>query len=49
MLGLGLMVAKFVLAVSYDPNNQDVETRKQIGQARAMLREEFENTGGPTR
>jgi hypothetical protein len=42
MLGVGLMVTKFILAATYDPNRQDVETRKQIGRARAMLREELE-------
>jgi hypothetical protein len=42
MIGLGLILAKFVLAATYDPNTQDVEMRKQIGQARAWLREDFD-------
>jgi hypothetical protein len=40
--GIGLMAAKLVLAACYDPNTEDVETRKQIGQARVIPREEFE-------
>jgi hypothetical protein len=42
VLGVVLMTAKFILAGRYDPNNQDVETRKQLGRARGMLREEFD-------
>jgi hypothetical protein len=41
-VGIGLIVGKFILANRYDPNNQDVVSRKKLGQARAMLREEFE-------
>jgi hypothetical protein len=42
LVGIGLMVAKSVLASRHDPNGQDVETRKQLGQSRAILREELE-------
>ncbi|HEX3150872.1 MAG TPA: hypothetical protein VHR66_22530 [Gemmataceae bacterium] len=41
-IGIGLMVAKFIGARTYDPNGQDVETRKQLGQARAVLRADLE-------
>src|SRR5262249_23269147 len=32
----------YILAWRYDPNSQDVETRRQLGQARAILREDYE-------
>jgi hypothetical protein len=35
--GVGLIIGKFVLTLRYDPNAQDVETRKRLGQARAIL------------
>jgi hypothetical protein len=41
--GLALIAARFALAARYDPNSEDVETRKQIGQDRAIPREEFES------
>jgi hypothetical protein len=41
-LGLGLLVVRFVTIRRYDPNSQDAETRKRIGQGRALLREQWE-------
>jgi hypothetical protein len=42
LAGAGLLVARVVRSASYDPNAGDVEAHKQLGQSRAMLREEFE-------
>jgi hypothetical protein len=42
LLGIGLMFGKLLLAAAYDPNHADEDTRKQFGQQRAMLREDFE-------
>jgi hypothetical protein len=42
LMCLGLMIGKVVLARGYDPNNQDVEARKQLGKARATLRADLE-------
>jgi hypothetical protein len=42
LLGIGLIIGKAVLASRYDPNTTDVETRKQQGQWRAMLRQDYE-------
>jgi hypothetical protein len=42
VLGFGLMIAKVVLARRYDPNSQNVEIRKRLGQARGILREQLE-------
>jgi hypothetical protein len=42
VFGLSLILAGFIVAVRYDPNTQDLEARKLIGQTRAKLREEFE-------
>ena len=36
-LGVGLLICKLVLACTYDPNAQDVETRKRLGQTAARL------------
>jgi hypothetical protein len=41
-VGIALIVAKFILAARYDPNKQDVEHRKRVGQERALLRKDFE-------
>jgi hypothetical protein len=40
--GMGLVFAKFILSSHYDPNSQDLETRKKLGQSRAILRDELE-------
>jgi len=42
ILGIGLMVAKCILAARYDPNSQEVEIRKRLSQGRAILRKEWE-------
>jgi hypothetical protein len=42
VVSIGSMVGKFLLTLGYDPNAQDVESRKQLGRAQGMLREEFE-------
>jgi hypothetical protein len=42
VVSVGLMVGKLILSWRYDPNAHDVETRKQLGRAHGMLREEFE-------
>jgi hypothetical protein len=36
-LGIGMLIGKSVLARGYDPNDRDVEARKQLGQSRARL------------
>ncbi len=42
VISVGLMLGKFILSWHYDPNLQDVETRRQQGRERGMMRDEFE-------
>jgi hypothetical protein len=42
LLGVGFVIGKFVSAFRYDPNREDVESRKRLGQSRAILRKEME-------
>jgi hypothetical protein len=42
ILGIGMFVGKFVFAGAYDPNDRDVEARRQLGQSRAILLSEQE-------
>jgi hypothetical protein len=42
MFGVALMLCKVMLSRHYDPNSQDVEVRKRLGQDRATLRKDFE-------
>jgi hypothetical protein len=43
LLGVGLVIGKFVSAYLYNPNQEDVESRKRLGQSHAILRKELEN------
>jgi hypothetical protein len=42
IVGIGMLIGKYILARSYDPNDDDVETRKRYGQSRALLLSEQE-------
>ena len=42
LTGIGLMVGRFIVARRHEPNGQSIESRLRIGQARAMLRDDFE-------
>jgi hypothetical protein len=42
IVGIGMLIGKYILARSYDPNDADVETRKRYGQSRALLLSEQE-------
>jgi hypothetical protein len=41
-LGIGLIYFRRVMAASFDPNAEDLATRKKIAGARALLREELD-------
>lgn len=42
LIGIGLMLGKLISSRGYDPNDQDVEKRKQLGEGRAVLRSQLE-------
>jgi hypothetical protein len=44
LVAFGLMIARAWLARSYDPNNDDLETRKRLGQERAVLRADLKRS-----